>query len=226
MRIVVAAEVVIVYSVCPHCYYCCCCYSLLLAPFWRCCERLPRHVPLNRTLYASVVRSRSAALLFSRRRRRWLLLCLLLRIGLFVCVRSQQLFPSRLHILIGQSRMRLNNFSIPIDFQRVSVLHSFLYTFVSPPPPTCLSLLFAFLFIVFHALFYVSTLTYIRVCVCLCVRLNYVSVALTLNSSANKFRVCNFSNIFIKVIAPSINYTMHPTQGDSEVRWTKLSYDK
>lgn len=34
MRIVVvAAEVVIVYSVCPHSYYCfCCCYSLLLAP--------------------------------------------------------------------------------------------------------------------------------------------------------------------------------------------------
>lgn len=138
-------------------------------PFWRCCGRLPRHVPLNRTLYASVIRSRSAALLFSRRRRRWLLLCLLLRIGFFVCVcvRSQQLFPSRLHILIGQSRMRLNNFSIPIDFQCVSVLHSFLYTFLSPPP-TCLSLLLAFLFIVFHVLFYVSTLPYIRMCVCVC----------------------------------------------------------
>lgn len=125
---------------------------------------------------------------------RWLLLCLLLRTRFVVCLhvcvcvcaaaaalstvrrRPRQLFSSRLHILIGQSRMRLNNFSIPIDFQRVSVLHFFfvwawaLYVCVwrckSVFSPARLSLLFAFLFIVFHALLYVSTHWCVRLCVC------------------------------------------------------------
>lgn len=130
--------------------------------------RLPRHVPLNRTLYASVVRSRSAALLFSRRRRRRLLLCLLLRTGFFVCVcvRSQQLFPSipGYTILLDNLECVLTIFQFRSIFSACQFCILFLHTFLSPAPPTCLSLLFAFLFIVFHALFYVSTLT--RDCVC------------------------------------------------------------
>lgn len=137
-------------------------------PFWRCCGRLPRHVPLNRTLYASVVRSRSAALLFSRRRRRCLLLCLLFRTGFFVCVcvRSQQLFPSipGYTILLDNLECVLTIFQFRSIFSACQFCILFLHTFLSPAPPTCLSLLFAFLFIVFHALFYVSTLT--RDCVC------------------------------------------------------------
>lgn len=167
--VVVAAKVVIVYSVCPHSYYCfCCCFSLLLAPILA----LLRTLAAARAAQSYIVRLRrpqpqrcfvifqtsSPSSFALPPASHWFLCMCLCAVPTIISIHS------RLHNFIGQSRMRLNNFLIPIDFQRVSVLHSFLHTFLSPAPPTCLSLLFAFLFIVFHALFYVSTLT--RDCVC------------------------------------------------------------
>lgn len=132
MRIVVAfaAEVVIVYSVCPHSYYCfCCCYSLLLAPILA----LLRTLAAARAAQSYIVRLRrpqpqrcfvifqtSSPLSFALPPvSHWFLCMCLCAVPTIISIHS------RLHNFIGQSRMRLNNFSIPIDFQRVSVLHSF-----------------------------------------------------------------------------------------------------
>lgn len=133
MRIVVAvaAEVVIVYSVCPHSYYCfCCCYSLLLAPILA----LLRTLAAARAAQSYIVRLRrpqpqrcfvifqtsSSPLSFALPpASHWFLCMCLCAVPTIISIHS------RLHNFIGQSRMRLNNFSIPIDFQRVSVLHSF-----------------------------------------------------------------------------------------------------
>lgn len=98
--------------------------------------------------------------------------------------------------------MRLNNFSIPIDFQRVSVLHFSLYVCgVVKVSFSCSS--FSSFRISVYRLSRPPLRKYTLVRAFVCVRVNYVSVALTLNSSANKFRVCNFSDNFIEVIAPS-----------------------